>query len=214
MRELPLFSLLLHGITYMWVRIQGCRCSIIFYYMYWILTELTILFQYFRTFQDISGHFMAMHFFWWVEEDSLHMIRLLCQRNQTGQLEPVAITEELKNKISEDLYNYLLIFDKKAAIRISVKKLWDYKIELKESFQPKRAKVYPLSLVERKEVEELLKEYLDKGYVQESKSLQISLVFFVSKKDRTKRMVQDYCYLNIWTVHNAYPLSLISDLVD
>ena len=50
-----------------------------------------------------------------------------------------------------------------------VKKLWDHEIELKEGFQPKRAKIYPLSPAERKEVEEWLQEHLQKGYVQESK---------------------------------------------
>ena len=149
-----------------------------------------------------------------VEEDSLHMIRLLCRRNQAGLPEPVAITEDLKDKIPEDLHEYLLIFDKKAAARMPVKKLWDHEIELKEGFQPKRAKVYPLSPAERKEVEEWLQEHLQKGYVQESKSPQTSPIFFVPKKDGTKRMVQDYRYLNTWTVRNAYPLPLISELVD
>ena len=149
-----------------------------------------------------------------VEEDSLHMIRLLCRKNQIGQFEPVAITEDLKDKIPEDLHDYLLIFDKKAAARMPVKKLWDHEIELKEGFQPKRAKVYPLSPAERKEVEEWLKEHLEKGYIQESKSPQTSPVFFVPKKDETKRMVQDYRYLNTWTIRNAYPLPLILDLVD
>jgi len=36
-------------------------------------------------------------------------------------------------------------------------------------------------------------------------------VFFVRKK---KQMVQDYRYLNKWTVKNNYPLSLISDIVE
>ena len=58
-----------------------------------------------------------------VEEDSLHMIRLLCRCNQVGLLESVAITEDLKDKITEDLHEYLLIFDKKAAARMPVKKL-------------------------------------------------------------------------------------------
>ena len=34
------------------------------------------------------------------------------------------------------------------------------------------------------------------------------------KKDRKKRMVQDYQYLNSWTIKNNYPLLLISDLID
>jgi len=39
-------------------------------------------------------------------------------------------------------------------------------------------------------------------------------VFFVEKKDRKKRMVQDYWYLNKWMVKNNYPLPLISDIIE
>jgi len=39
-------------------------------------------------------------------------------------------------------------------------------------------------------------------------------VFFVDKKDRSKRMVMDYCNLNNQTVKNNYPLPLITDLID
>jgi len=39
-------------------------------------------------------------------------------------------------------------------------------------------------------------------------------VFFVLKKDEKKRMVQDYRYLNSWTIKNNYSLPLISDLIN
>jgi len=39
----------------------------------------------------------------------------------------------------------------------------------------------------------------------------MALVFFVRKKNGKKRMVQNYRYLNEWTVKNNYPLPLISD---
>ena len=39
-------------------------------------------------------------------------------------------------------------------------------------------------------------------------------MFFVGKKDGKKRMVQDYRYLNEWTVKNNYPLPLISDVLE
>ena len=42
----------------------------------------------------------------------------------------------------------------------------------------------------------------------------MSPVFFVLKKDGKKRMVQDYRYLNSWTIKNNYPLPLISDLIN
>ena len=39
-------------------------------------------------------------------------------------------------------------------------------------------------------------------------------VFFVRKKDGKKWMVQNYYYLNEWTIKNNYPLSLISDIIE
>ena len=39
-------------------------------------------------------------------------------------------------------------------------------------------------------------------------------VFFVGKKNGKKRIVQNYRYLNKWTVKNNYPLSLISDIIE
>ena len=71
-----------------------------------------------------------------------------------------------------------------------------------------------MSRVEREEVWEFVKDQLRKGYIRPSKSLQTLLVFFVLKKDRKKRMVEDYQYLNSWTIKNNYPLLLISDLID
>ena len=53
-----------------------------------------------------------------------------------------------------------------------------------------------------------------KGYIQPSKSPQMALVFFVGKKDRKKRMVQNYHYLNEWMIKNNYPLPLISDVLE
>ena len=59
-----------------------------------------------------------------------------------------------------------------------------------------------------------MKEQLRKGYIQPSKSLQTVPVFFVGKKDGKKRMVQDYRYLNEWTIKNNYPLPLILDVLE
>ena len=52
--------------------------------------------------------------------------------------------------------------------------------------------MYPLSRGEREEVREFIKEQLRKEYIRPSKLPQIALVFFVGKKDRKKRIVQDY----------------------
>ena len=57
-------------------------------------------------------------------------------------------------------------------------------------------------------------EQLRKGYIRPLKSSQMALVFFVGKKDGKKQMVQDYRYLNKWTVKNNYPPPLILDIVE
>ena len=53
-----------------------------------------------------------------------------------------------------------------------------------------------------------------KGYIRLSKSPQMSLVFFVSKKNGGKRIIMDYHNLNDQTIKNNYPLPLIMDLID
>ena len=71
-----------------------------------------------------------------------------------------------------------------------------------------------MSREEREEVREFVKEQLRKGYIRPSKSPQMAPVFFVGKKDGKKRMVQDYQYLNEWTIKNNYLLPLISDVLE
>ena len=80
-------------------------------------------------------------------------------------------------------------------------------------FVLRKEKVYPLLREERGEVYKFIDEQLRKGYIRPSKSSQMAPVFFVGKKDRKKRMVQDYQYLNEWTVKNNYLLPLISDII-
>ena len=67
---------------------------------------------------------------------------------------------------------------------------------------------------EREEVREFIWEQLRKGYIQPSKSPQTVPVFFVRKKDGKKHMVQDYRYLNEWTIKNNYLLPLILDVLE
>jgi len=94
------------------------------------------------------------------------------------------------------------------------RKMWDHAIEVKEWFVPRKGKVYLLSREEREEVREFVKEQLQKEYIRPSKSPQTVLVFFMEKKDGKKRMVQNYRYLNKWTIKNNYLLPLILDVLE
>ena len=70
--------------------------------------------------------------------------------------------------------------------RMPVRKVWDHVIDLKKDFKASKAKVYPLSRNKREEVQKFVNEHLKKEYIKPSKSQQMSLVFFVGKKDGGK----------------------------
>jgi len=94
------------------------------------------------------------------------------------------------------------------------RKLWDHIIDIKEGFVLRKRKVYLLLREEREDMHKFISEQLRKEYIRPSKLPQTVLVFFVRKKDGKKQMVQDYQYLNEWTVKNNYPLPLISSIIE
>ena len=121
---------------------------------------------------------------------------------------------EVKKLVPEKFHKWIKVFGKNQSERMPTRKLWDHVIDVKEGFVPRKGKMYPLSREEKEEVREFVKKQLQKGYIRLSKSPQTAPVFFVEKKDGKKRMVQDYQYLNEWTIKNNYPLPLISDILE
>jgi hypothetical protein len=139
---------------------------------------------------------------------------------ETGIAMELAIKENEKKAdlpveklIPEDLHDFLDVFDNKAN-RFPESNVWDHKIDMKEGFEPKSFKNYNLTPEEWKELDKFLDEHLEKGYIRPSQSPQVSPFFFVKKKDGRLRPCQDYRYLNDWTIKNAYPLFLISEIMD
>jgi len=121
---------------------------------------------------------------------------------------------EAKKLVPEKFHEWIKVFGKKQSERMPTRKLWDHAIDVKEGFVLRKGKMYLLSREEREEVREFMKKQLQKGYIRPSKSPQMAPVFFVGKKDGKKRMVQNYRYLNEWTVKNNYPLPLILDILE
>ena len=71
-----------------------------------------------------------------------------------------------------------------------------------------------MSKNKREKVQKFVEDQLRKGYIRLSKLPQTSPVFFIDKKDGSKRMVIDYCNLNDQTIKNNYLLPLITELID
>uniref|UniRef100_A0A0W0GA69 Reverse transcriptase domain-containing protein n=1 Tax=Moniliophthora roreri TaxID=221103 RepID=A0A0W0GA69_MONRR len=127
--------------------------------------------------------------------------------------------QTVKKEIEELIPNYLLgyrdRFEKGKAERFPPVRAYDHAIDLKPDFVPRNCKLYPLSPIEQEEQDKFLEENLRKGYIRKSKSPIASPFFFVAKKEKgALRPTQDYRELNKGTVKNAYPLPLISELLD
>jgi hypothetical protein len=122
---------------------------------------------------------------------------------------------DLKEVVPPKLHEYLDVFSDEKASRFPKSTPWDHKIELKEGFQPKSFKIYPMTPEEDAMTKEFIDDNLDKGFIRPSKSPMATPFFFVHKKGTAKkRPCQDYRYLNNWTIKNTYPLPLISDIMD
>jgi len=60
-------------------------------------------------------------------------------------------------------HKYLKVFEKKDSERMLTRKAWDHAIDLGEGFVLKKGKIYPLSRVEREEVQEFVKKSVEEG---------------------------------------------------
>jgi len=147
-------------------------------------------------------------------DEEIAIARIVAEKEEELDEEDMIVVRKMEEMVPRWFHKYLKVFEKKESERMPTRKAWDHAIDLREEFVPKKGKIYPLSRVEREKVQEFMKDQLRKGYIRPLKSPQTSPVFFVPKKDGKKRMVQNYQYLNSWTVKNNYPLPLISDLTD
>ena len=65
---------------------------------------------------------------------------------------------EARNLVSEKFHKWIKVFGKKQLEWIPTRKVWDYTIEMKEGFVPRKGKVYLLLREEREEVRGFVKE--------------------------------------------------------
>ena len=73
--------------------------------------------------------------------------------------------------------------------------------------------IFNLPEADRAELTSQINELLRKGFIRHSKSPAGAAVFFVAKKDGSKRLCVDYRWLNALCIRNSFPLPLISDLI-
>lgn len=117
--------------------------------------------------------------------------------------------------ILAEYQRYTKVFSEEESHRLPKHKPWDHTIELKESApEAIHSRVFSMSQPEDEELGHFLDDALAKGYIVPSKSPMVSPVFFIKKKDRKLRFVQDYQKLNAVTIKNRYLLPLASDIIN
>jgi len=112
--------------------------------------------------------------------------------------------------------DFMDVFGEEGPSGLPPRRTWDQAIDLEDDWKSKKWKqrIYPLNPKEQAELDKFLKENLEKGTIQTSKSEVSSPFFFVAKKGGELRPIVDYRKLNDITIKNSYPLPLIPELVD
>jgi len=143
------------------------------------------------------------------------------RRTQTTEKdkEQQKIGKKLDPTNPEDLLDYICpfthLFNKKKFEKLPDRREWDHKINLMEN-APKElnAKTYAMTIKEDKVLNQWLDEQLKAGLIKESKSRYAASYFYIPKKDRSLRLVQDYRKLNQVTIKDKTLLPLIGEVID
>jgi hypothetical protein len=121
--------------------------------------------------------------------------------------------EMMKQYVPEEYWEYADVFSKETFDELPKRSEFDHAIELDESFTPKHVRPFPLSPREQQELDEFLKENLETGRINLSKSPQTISFFFAQKPNKSAlRLIQDYRPLNAHTIRDRYPLPVLKDL--
>ncbi len=111
--------------------------------------------------------------------------------------------------------DYRDVFEQRKGKGLPPSRPWDHAIDLKPGAPATLiSKTIQLSQTEQKELSQFLKEHTARGTIQPSKGPYATSFFFIKKKNRKLRPVQDYRPVNSWTIKNHYPLPLIPSLIN
>jgi len=73
---------------------------------------------------------------------------------------------KIKEIVPKKFLKWRKVFGKVESERMLIRKVWDHAIDLKETFKPRKERIYSLSKNEREEVQNFVEDQLRKGYIR------------------------------------------------
>jgi len=122
--------------------------------------------------------------------------------------------EDIKVKLSSKYQNFLNIFDRAQADKLSSYHLYDHKIKLTSDVTSLCCQAYWMFLYKLQKVKKYLNENLFKEFIIFSKASYFSLILFILKANEDLQFCVDYQKLNAIIKRNYYSLSLINEVID
>ncbi len=122
--------------------------------------------------------------------------------------------KNVKVKLSLKYQNFLDIFDRAQADKLSSHHWYDQKIELTSDATSSHCWAYQMSFYKLQKVKKYLNENFFKEFITSSKASYFSLILFILKANEDLRFCIDYRKLNAIIKRNRYSLSLIDEMID
>ncbi|XP_055932981.1 uncharacterized protein LOC129963003 [Argiope bruennichi] len=154
------------------------------------------------------------------------------QDNEFGEIFPAPTNCNQKSKISRDIRTQIynqgkeLSLQQKAELIDILSKYTDsfskfpgkakvpgHNIKVTDDCVPKRLAPYRVPIVLQGEVERQVQELLEAGLIEHSESDWAHPVVCVAKKNGSIRLCVDYRQLNKYTIADAYPMKLVTELL-
>ncbi len=121
--------------------------------------------------------------------------------------------KDIKVKLSSKYQNFLDVFDRAQADKLSSHHLYNHKIKLTSDATSSCCWAYWMSLYKLQKVKKYLNENLFKEFITSSKALYFSSVLFILKANEDLRFCIDYWKFNAIIKRNCYSLSLIDEMI-
>jgi len=118
------------------------------------------------------------------------------------------------NRLPEGYYDYFDLFRPSTTEKLAPRRTFDHAINLKPDTQPPWGPIYPLSQKQLEALRKYLDDMLKQAKISPSKSPAGAPILFVPKPDGRLRLAVDYREMNKVTIHNKYPIPLMTELRD